>query len=325
MTTSGTGDPKAEEAAEWLARLNRRSVSSEELQEFYSWRREPGNAEAYDKVERIWRDSRGLGDDRDIAAAVLDALERPRRLGVAAFFWPLGRRQLAAVATLALLGVATTGLILGRPVEYETAVGEQRLVRLEDGSRLRLNTGTRVLVDYSRSRRDVELVGGEAFFDVEQDADRPFLVQAGPVEVRAIGTRFDIRRDGADVRVVLVHGSVSVRDEDAAAAPAVLSPGSALTLAGNGGLRIAAVDLESATSWTAGRMIFKETPLAEAIAEANRYSPRKIELHSPALKNLQVDGSFETGDIDGFVAALTTLFPLRSEPSPDGNVVLTAN
>ncbi|WP_106639775.1 FecR family protein [Allosphingosinicella vermicomposti] len=319
MINRGEGDQSSGEAADWLARLNTRAVSHEELEEFYAWRRQPGNAEAYAKVEALWREARSLGGDRDIADAVREALERPRQR---AAFLPTRRRQVLAGAGALVLVAAGATFFLTRAQIYATGIGEQRLVTLADGSRLRINTNSRLAVDYSSSARDVELLQGQAFFEVKSDPERPFTVSADGVEVRTLGTRFDVRRAGA-VQVVLVDGSVAVSAGDEGV-PSLLSPGEAVRVGPDGRKVEEKVDLEAATSWTSGRMVFRETPLGQAIAEANRYSARQIELRSPALRNLRVDGTFETGDVDAFVAALTTLFPVHAEKGENGSIILTA-
>ena len=320
MGDKGQSEDRSEAAAAWLARLNQRSVSSEELQQFYAWRRDPENAAAYAEAERIWKGARALGDDRDIALAVRQALERPRRSAALGERGARGRGLLVGAGLLALLLVALA-LYLSRSPTYETAVGEQRLVRLEDGSRLRLNTDTSVRIDYSSDRREVELARGEALFEVRHDPTRPFIVRSDDLSVRAIGTRFDVRSDGA-VRVALIEGAIAVTEAAAGAKPERLGPGEAFILAPDGTTEVARVDLDVVTSWTTGRMIFRETPLGEAIAEVNRYSDRKIELRSEALRTLRVDGTFETGDIDAFVSAVTALFPLKAEKDPRGNILL---
>jgi transmembrane sensor len=324
MTDGGDDEEIAREAAQWLARLNSRSVSTDELQRFYAWRREPGHAAAYDKVEQLWRESRSLGDDRDVAEAVREALERPRQGGPGSGI-SLGRRQL--VVGVGLAGALAVGLALlaTRPDRFETAVGEQRSVVLADGSRLRLNTDSALIVDYSRSERRIELTRGEASFEVNPDPGRQFIVETGGLAVRAIGTSFEVRNTTGLLRVILVHGSVAVARDGAAGGESRLAPGQALVVTDGGDHQVGRIDLEAATSWTTGRMIFRETPLADAIAEANRYSTRTISLRSEALKELKVDGTFEAGDTEALVAALTALLELRAEPTPGGDIVLTAS
>ena len=91
-----------------------------------------------------------------------------------------------------------------QPTRYAIAVGEQRTIQLEDGSRIILDTGSEVAVRFTGGRRSVTLNNGQAMFDVEGDPARPFIVDAGDTRVTAIGTRFDVRRSGTGARVILV-------------------------------------------------------------------------------------------------------------------------
>jgi transmembrane sensor len=315
-------DERRQQAADWLARLNSRSVSTEELQEFYSWRQHPTNAEAYGQVERLWNDSRSLGGDRDVAGAVKAALERPQqRTGL---LEGLSRRTMFGGGALAIAAAVLGFLLINRPTQYVTGTGEQRLITLDDGSRMRLNTDTEVAVEYAEGQREVELNRGQAFFEVRADPHRPFFVRSGSFVVRTLGTDFDVRKDNGDLRVTLVHGAVLVSDDRRPDGGSRLAPGDAYVLEHGETAQIHKTDVELATSWLSGRMVFKDTPLGAAVAEANRYSRRKIELRSATLSELKVDGSFEAGDTDAFVAALAALFPLRSQATPEGNIILTA-
>lgn len=323
MSEAG-GGRAAREAAEWLARLNSRSVSTEDLNAFYEWRRDPENAETYARGEQLWHDARSLGDDREIAQAVREALERPRLAKHGGGALPIGRRTLL-VGGSALVAAASAGwLFLGRGERYRTAVGEQLAIRLEDGSLMRLNTDSEARVSFSSSRRNVEIARGQAFFEVHRDPARPFRVSAADVDVFAIGTRFEVSSlEGRPGRIVLVEGSIRVEPEDRSWQRTLAAPGEALFLSGQGQPDIARIDAEAATSWTVGRLTFHGTPLGEAVAEMNRYSRTQVVLQAPDLRGLEVDGVFETGDPQSFVSALTALFPLRARQVSTERIVLT--
>ena len=147
---------------------------------------------------------------------------------------------------------------------------------------------------------------------MKHDPARPFEVSAGPVSVRAAGTRFDVRHASGQTEIVLAEGKVLVAV--GTGAPVQLdAAGESANVAPDGRIATRSVDLEAATCWTAGRLIFRATPLAEAIAEANRYSVTRITLADPALGDARVDGTFETGDAESFVAAVSSLFSLKEE------------
>src|SRR5580658_591471 len=241
-----------DEASAWFARLNRRQVSLTEIEAFRAWRADPHNRAAYEVVDRTWRRAASLKGEASIERALNDAVAR----GAARRRW---REQLGAwvagagAASLVCLAVAGGGWIyLQAHPSYATKISEQRLVRLPDGSSVRLDTDSRIDVAFAAGSRAVRLEHGQAFFDVAHDAARPFLVEAGPVTVRAVGTRFDVRTDDNQATVTLVEGVVEVRRHGAAPQMWTLRPGQ--QVATNAAAAPRAVNLETATSWTSGRV-----------------------------------------------------------------------
>ena len=187
-----------EAAAAWLARLSQLSVTTETLRAFRDWRRDPVNAAAYDQVGGVWEAAGGLAGDPGIQAATAAALRR-RPARRSAIGWVLKRPFVLGLATASLAVIVIGGWMLDQRPTYRTALGEQRLVTLADGSRLRLNTDSAVRVRLGSGLRRVELLRGEAFFEVAHDAARPFIVSADGARVRAVGTKFDVRREGGCV------------------------------------------------------------------------------------------------------------------------------
>lgn len=315
MRATAAATRAEQEAAAWFARLNTLSIPSQALEEFQAWRRDPGNDAAYERIEAVWASAGRLADQPDTARAVAEALargRRRRRFGKLAA--PRARIAYGALAMAAVATLAVT-LVVGRGETYRTGVGEQRLVSLADGSRLRLDTDTQVRVKLSGEAREIALVHGQAFFDVAPDPARPFVVRANDLAVRAVGTQFDVRRLGAEVRVTLVEGEVEVTDKSLAQTWR-LSPGEGL--AGHGDpAPPKPVDVDEATSWTQGRLIFRATPLAEAAAEVNRYSRRKVVVDAAALHQAPINGVFEAGDTQAFVSAVSELFQLQVVPGKD--------
>jgi transmembrane sensor len=320
MAQSASADKRArEEAAAWFAQMNRRSVPLQSLEAFRAWREDPRNRAAYQAVDFTWRGAEAVKDDPAIQDALAAAFSRPGRSRSARWAWPAGLAT-AGLAVAAIFAITT----LSAGSTYATRVGEQRLVRLDDGTTMRLDTDTKVAVAFRGRERRVRLTQGQAFFDVAHDPARPFIVDAGSMRVRAVGTRFDVRRDGAEAKVTLVEGIVQVRslgggDPDAW----TLKPGEQVRL-GRTSARVTA-DVAAATSWTSGRVIFRGIPLAQAIDEINRYSPHKIRLEAQAVAAVPVTGSFETGDVDAFVSAVTDLHGLRATRQIDGTIILGAN
>lgn len=332
MSLSSAPDGRAkEEAAAWFARLNTRSIPAAALEEFRLWRQTPGNREAYAAIEAIWSKTGRLRSDPDMDEAVSAALARTRRRRPgAALLGALKSRPVTsfgAAAIAALVVLAGVQWLQARSV-YSTGIGEQRLVRLDDGSRVRLDTQTQIKVRFNQDARRVVLEQGQAFFDVAHDTDRPFVVDAGTADIQAIGTRFDVRRDDGKVQVILVDGVVEVRATASVSSAGpqqrwTLKPGEQLTT-GRDVVAPKPVDVTAATSWTDGRITFRAVPLTTAIAEVNRYSDQKVELDAPLVGAILVSGVFNSGDTDAFVAAVSDLHGLRAVHQPDGAIRLTA-
>lgn len=311
MAISNTAEARAErEAADWFVRLNSRAISTAALEAFHAWRHEPRNDAAYGRMEALWEASgrlRGMaGAEYEIAAALARGARRRRwRDRLRSALVPVAGAALAAATALYVASAAQV-------ITYRTPVGEQRLVALADGTRVRLDTDTEIKVRLGPSERDVRLTRGQAFFDVAHDGARPFLVKADGVQVRAVGTRFDIRLNGGRAHVTLVEGVVEVTHSAAGRTQRWrLAPGQAL--APGPASSPTAVDTESATSWTSGQLVFHATPLADAVAEVNRYSRVKIVLDDRTAATAPVNGKFDAGDTEAFVAAVCDLFDLAPQ------------
>ena len=316
-------DRQAErEAADWYARLSRTPVETEDLEAFYAWRRDPRNDAAYKRMEDIGRAVRELRGDPDMAAAARAARDRgatkrrrESRRKVVAF--SIGGLMTAAAC------VAGVTILLRAPRTFDTDVGQMTVVRLEDGSRLSLNTDSRVRVRFTKGERHVELVRGQAFFEVAHDTTRPFLVSSGSTEVRAVGTQFDVRADGSNlVRVVLAEGRVAVRDDDR---KWTLEPGQGIALGADPrSAHPTSVDVTALTSWREGRLIFEDVPLRDAVAEINRYSKTKLVLGAGVPASRRVSGRFETGDVNDFINAVTLAYGLRASKPENGQIIIAA-
>lgn len=308
------------EAAEWHARLGTTSVASQTIYDFFEWRSKPGNADAYARVERVWKESRQLAGHPGIARAAAEARSRGdgRVRRRARDRWVQGGLIFAAVAGLAFgAGLWWTG----RGV-YETAVGEQRLVQLSDGSAVTLDTDSRLRVRYAGDERRIYLDRGQALFEVERDPRRPFRVSAGETQVTAIGTTFDVRRIGDAVRVTLVSGVVEVAGEGRASPPLRMRQGQQ-TRVSDRGTQTRAVDTAPETSWADGRLIFHDMPLETAVYEMNRYLTDKIEIDDPGIRAVAVNGVFRIGDREAFVAASSDVMGLAASTKPDGAIGLS--
>jgi len=304
------------EAAAWHDRLGARSVTTQEIEDFFAWRRTPANADAYRRLEVFWAQTKNLADDKEIAKAVDEAMSRraerrPR----------LPRTSLGMVAVGAACVLAFTGWSWwqGRTT-FATSVGEQRIVQLADGSSVRLDTDSRIRVRFAADQRLIELEAGQAMFDVAPDRERPFVVQAGDARVTAVGTVFDVRREAAGASVTLVSGVVDVASGQNRRATRMIAGHQARVAPRE--TRIEVVDVALETSWTDGRIVLRDTPLREAVAEVNRYLTAKVELAPGRLEGVAVNGVFKTGDRDAFVSTVSAGLDLQATRRADGSIML---
>lgn len=317
MSDPGPGRTRAqEEAAEWLARLGNHSISTQTVREFRDWRDDPVNDAAYEEAEAFWEASGKHAADPGILKMTQEALDRGRRrIGWCA--WLRGPRLAGALTLAGLAGAGVTVVTVQQLTPtYTTRDIEQKVVRLEDGSRVHLNVDSAVRVRFRDGERRLELTRGEAFFDVAHDAARPFVVQADGARIRALGTKFDVRRQDGGVAVTLLQGSVQVSPEGGRGA-VVLAPNQQALVAG-GAVHRTAADAARTTSWTTGRLVFRDTPLAAAVAEVNRYSDRKVELVGPGLGAQPVSGFFDVGDAESFARGVADFHDLSLTRAPDG-------
>ncbi|MBA4010988.1 MAG: iron dicitrate transport regulator FecR [Phenylobacterium sp.] len=297
-----------DEAARWYARLNTTTVTTECLREFRAWKEIGDNREAYADIDAFWRRAEQLKGDPDIAQAGQDALERKSKPGP--FKGPGGKGALAVLLAVGLGAAVAYGYRAYTGEPYSTEIGEQRLVRLEDGSRVRLDTDSQLKVKLSKAERSIELTKGQAFFEVAHDPSRPFIVHAEGTSVRALGTRFDVRRSTGKVQVTLLEGKVEVATALTSGPSSwILAPDQQITLR-KGTASRELVDAAAATSWTSGRLVFQNQSLQSAIDEVNRYSRTQVVLSDAALGAIPVSGSFESGDTEAFVAAVKSLHNL---------------
>lgn len=298
------------QAERWLARLRASDCSAAERRDFDAWRKaQTTHAEAYAQAEQLWSGLDELAEDPE----VLQWLREARQSAPAT---PNRRRHLRwlAVASLAAVvlcaGFATWWFVGGSSVSsYATAHGEQRSVVLADGSRIVLNTDTVLDVDLGRHTRRVWLRRGEAMFEVTHDANRPFVVQTGGNTISDIGTRFDVRDSGAQTVVAVLEGAVAVaRDGNTAE----LTAGEQI-VAGDGAWSRGRADPAMTTGWTQGKLVFRSTPLGDAVAEANRYGPDRLVIADPSLAQLKISGEFRIGNTSALVRALQSVYPIRAE------------
>ncbi len=332
---SGLSTQTLQEAEQWLARLQAGNCPAGVLAAFEQWRAaDPRHASAYDTSRRLLGRVGDLADDPAIAAALREArvpVNAPH-IASARRATPAGRWALAASLAAGVAAISAAGILiyqtLSTPAGYQTAVGEQREVRLDDGSAVMLDTATSIRIEFDAGQRLVHLDRGRARFDVATENSRPFVVAAGANAITALGTVFDVRRDGEHIVVTLLEGRVRVGHSPPPSAqltlPAAqeLAVGERLEIAARGATERQAIDLDAAAGWTRGNLIFSSAPLSEVLTEINRYTPWTIAIGDPALVDLPVSGVFHVGDLQAVVPALQRSFPIEALTAPDGSTRL---
>lgn len=311
-------DEELDEAAVWIARLHAPDRSLNVERGFQRWRAEKRSHEAaFATVSTAWELSGAL------QRRPFSKVSRWERAGFRAGFL----RSTVAVACAAALGCIGIALYL-RTAGVVTGIGEQRVMLLEDGTRVSLNTDSRLVVHFDKGSRRVELDRGEALFEVAADPARPFIVAAGHRQIEALGTSFVVREEeDHGLSVTLVEGKVAVSADDTAV-PAVaneavtLTPGERLTFKSDIAPAIDRPSLEKVTAWRRGQVDLDETPLAEAATEMNRYSALKLRVEQAEAAHLPIDGVFRAGDTEGFAQAVARSYGLGVERRPH-EIVLT--
>lgn len=324
-----------EQAAQWVARRDR-GLTHAEQDEYLEWlNADPRHPEAMRRaaatLERMmklyeWQPGQTAEPNPD--------LFEPRRGLRSRWPWLAGLAAAAAVALAALVwhrGARSPESRAEEPGAY--LVVNERLA-LPDGSRLELKEDCQVLVLYSAAERRVRLTGGEAHFTVWKDAARPFVVEAGGMEVVAVGTAFSVRFERREMEVLVTSGSVKLD-----VAPRAAQGGERPVLAaGYRGLvqvpedgapapvpqiaPIAPVDLARALSWLEPRLRFHETPLAEAVAQFNRLNRQQLVLGEPGLAEQRIGGTFRPDNVDAFVRLLEVTHKVRAERRGESEIVL---
>ena len=307
------------EAASWLARLQSGRDPDVE-RKFRQWHEaDPRHAAAFESVQRSYEQAGLLRHSRVVGSRVLEPQVRRTE-------WRPRPALAAAVATAVLVPVAVLfvrgGVLPGSPdtMMLMTAVGEIRQVNLPDGSRVTLDTATKVDVEIGRSRRTAHLRYGRARFRVAQ-ANTPFVVETEGTTISTKQGVIDVEQAGEKGRVQVLAGAAVVRGSDQGQIPSVtLGAGETVTMSPAGAEQKALT--RPGPDWTRGMPQFDGTPLGDAVALANRYSDRHIVLAGD-LGGLTVTGAFRAGDTMGLAKALAAAFGLSLQQRAGGDLVLS--
>jgi transmembrane sensor len=314
-------DPAAEEQASlWAARLDGSILSADDQNALEAWLAEtPAHRELLSYFCQFSADL----EQRLPALVEASAVELPPDSAPARsshwLKWGFGV-GLAAVALMLWVARPKT-----QSENLASPMAARQSLSLADGTRVELNAQTSLQIQIDRNGRRVRLASGEAFFAVHKEAARPFIVETPAGSVRVMGTQFDVRAEAAaPLEVTVVEGSVQVRPADPAGrsgAPVLLGARDQLS-AGPAGVEVRALSanaLDDALAWRQGQIVFADVPLRTALARFARYHGRGITATAAAAEK-RVGGRYSLDDLDGFLAALEDVLPVRVTRRLDGTV-----
>ncbi|MHC6226417.1 FecR family protein [Pseudomonas sp. X10] len=266
----------SDDALDWQVLLHSGSATASDRERYLRWcQLSPAHGEAAREAEALWQD---IGQTNSAHAFRAPSAPRRRRWGTA----------LAACLVLAVAGYSGWQQAPAWLADYHTSVGQRQSITLADGSRVTLNSGSALSVAFSDSQRKVVLKAGEALFETASDP-RPFVVDAGGEPVQGDMAVFSVRRQAQGNTVVLAQGEARVGERRLQASP----------------------DARALTAWQRGKLIFNGKPLAEVLAELERYQHGRILISDPKLAALKVSGVFDLNDPEGLLRTLEQRYALK--------------
>jgi transmembrane sensor len=317
------------QACEWFVEFRAAEADEAVRQAFHSWLHQaPAHMAAYLDVAASWNLTGSLdvsarfprealiaqgGDAHNLilypGAAAPEKPLPPRRMDARL----LSTAGLAATAgALALVAAVLVTVWFRGSSTFSTGIGQKRLIRLSDGSTIDLNARSRIIVRYTKTRREIDLLRGQALFADTDDPNRPFIVRSPATVVRAMGTQFDVNLLDAETIVTVIQGKVVVarqppapggaadplrptrRRADSARATVYLTAGEQLTVSPTRRMRPVRTNVTAAIAWVHHKLIFASTALRDVVQEFNRYNARQLVIASPSLETFRIDGVFSS-------------------------------
>lgn len=338
-------DKIEKQAYEWLAVMNSDCKTPEEVKQFQSWlEADMQHVVIYDEIYALWSELsnlqgviepsiyQDLGDKGFWQKFLHFDFDKPALSGVvmstSVAFIGLSVFSIIALIVFSISQFDTSG----RAGDYATKTAQIKAVNLPDTSVVTLGALSAMEVDYTASERRVELISGEAFFAVEHDAARPFVVTVADAEIRVLGTKFDVRRSSDGIRVSVLEGKVEViqtlESEVNGVAKAVtnkkvLVAEERVRANPDGGLsEIQTIQRSLPGVWRDGRLIYENAKLSEVISDAERYYSGNIILDTDDLKDLPVSAAFRTDQILEMMDTLSVALPVSARKLSNGDIII---
>jgi transmembrane sensor len=286
-----------DQALAWFARLQDSKSSTNDKAAFREWlAANPAHQTAYDKVVQLWQ-SPAL--NAALSQRALIPLRPAQRKSSAP-------RWAAAASVLLLSGwfLASTDWLQRWQADISTATGEQRRVTLADGSALILNTDSAIKLDYASQQRGVTLLSGEAYFEVQPEKNRPFIVSTAQGTVSVVGTRFSVKT--GDTTQVDVESGVVICSA-AQGQNRQLSVGQHTDINTQSVAEISNIDTGKTFAWLKGRLIFQDQTLRDVITELDRYHPGVIVIADAKLAQTRITGNYKLDDTTALIQTLANI------------------
>lgn len=335
-----------EQAADYYLGLQDGTISGADLHAWQDWLAEhEDHRRAFSRMETLWgvlelateEDIAALpGDDipaypADVQAeggdnvlSILSPARQPGRIlpklsagwmgGIAATF-------LAALIATSVMFSNGDNASQAAATLYQTAAGQQRVVKLADGSIVELNADSAIAVEYSEEERNLTLERGQAIFTVAKNPKRPFVVKAGRGSVTAIGTVFNVRKTSADVEVHVLEGTVAVRpgagaggrEEDAVSgAVALVTAGSQTSYSSRGVMTpVVHAPAQKDMAWRVGVLTMVDLPISDVIADLNRYLANEITIGDEAVGAMRFTGTVYPDQVQAWLEGLQEGYPIE--------------
>jgi transmembrane sensor len=340
-----TETARLEAAGHWLIRLQEDDLSEAEMVEWMQWgAADPRNLQAFEELQSLAEAASAHAPPPSVLTRLLQAdppaepqpalpsarpVPGPRASRLRRYFWPAIAATAAVACVAGWLAFETGGSHRGGALRaatvdtLRTRLGANQSAVLPDGSNVDIGARSVIEVDFRGPRRRLQLKDGQAFFKVRHASSQPFVVNAGEVEVVAVGTAFDVRRSRTEVAVTVQEGVVNVIPNGGGAAVRTPAGYQAVFDIGTRRIHRAVVDTEAALAWRDGRLEFNGDSLDAVVASVNRYSQRRVIIRDRQLGQLAFTGTVFIDSIDASLDALAEVFPLEVQRN-EREVILTA-
>jgi transmembrane sensor len=302
-----------EQASQWHVQLHSNDAGDDTRAAFELWlKQHPAHSIAYKRLEALWGQFSGLE-----ATPAFTALESTLKSGRS----KIGKKSAVKAGMLGLVALIagwlgmnteTAGYLMA---DYNTAIGEQRVVELDDSSRITLNTYSAIDVNYDGNQRHITLHKGEILIEVASDAERPFIVATPQGTARALGTRYVVKRESNATVVSVIESRV----EACAAASDSYTDNRCVSLSAGQGTLITRdnikpampIDTDAVSAWADGMLAVDNQPLAQVLRELERYRYGSIHFNSAEISELRVSGVFPLNDGARALEVLAGILPIR--------------